>query len=272
MFPSLLLSTQLKGQSHVEEFLKQLPGGVQRPKPPTIRELHSSIPRSSEPCMITFQESEHNVRMPCGHTISPGGLMDYCWSEVSGPQRKHEIRCYLCNAEWPLDVLYRYSSASREELKMLELGLSENLCQHQSDIMKCPGCGSYCKRRSGNSNCIQCSVCTKQRKSSYLFCWQCRKTWRNSPLANKCGNPHCFGTVSRRPEDTPLVTLMGVDVQVPNVRACPTCRTSIQITNGYKHIVCKECHNEFCCICLRSKTNGIWMCGKHDTACILASQ
>ena len=248
----------------------RLPGGAQKPAPPKSRKVGSSVPRSSEPCMITFDESKQNVRMPCGHTISPDGLMEYCWSEVSGTQRKHEIRCCLCNTEWPLDVLYRYSGASQEELKMLEVGLSQNFCRHSSDILECPGCESFCERKNKESNSVQCRVCTKNKKAAYMFCWLCLQRWKNEPTAKTCGNSECNTVTVKRLQTAPLTTVMGVKVRVPSVRACPSCGTLIEIAHGCKHVHCEKCLRDFCFICLRSKSNGSWMCGSWNTDCIPA--
>ena len=244
----------------------RLPGGS-KPAPPARRRPDRAVPRSSEPCMITFEEDAHNVLMPCGHTISPDGLMDYCWSEVSGGQRKQEIRCCLCNAEWPLDVLYQYSGASKAELDMLEVGLSKNFCLHSSDIMECPGCESFCERKNCDINCVQCRICSKKKSSSYMFCWLCLQPWKSNPSAKECGNTKCTSTVIQKLHDAPLTSVMGVKVKVPNLRACPKCGTLIELAHGCKHMVCRKCSDSFCFICLRSKSNGSWMCGGYSTEC-----
>ena len=114
----------------------RLPGGSDS-VPVVQRKIDKSIPRSSDSCVITmenFKESGVTVlRMPCGHSMSPDGLMEYAWAEVS-TNKKTEIKCPLCAKEWELSTIKRYGGATDEELEQLELGISRNFCIQSSDI------------------------------------------------------------------------------------------------------------------------------------------
>ena len=248
----------------------RLCGGAEltRPKAPLNRRLDSTVPRSNEACMITFLEGE-SVRMPCGHSISPDGLMDYCWNEVSS-NRKYEIHCCLCDSEWPIEVLKRYGGASLKELRMLEEGLSRNYCFKSSDITECPGCQSFCERKNKSTNCVQCYICTRKKKEAYFFCWQCLQAWKTAPSANNCGNDACNADkVLKRLHEAPMKNIYGV--QVPSVRACPSCGSLIEHEKGCKQMHCKSCTAYFCFICLRTKTpEGSWTCGSSFDKCALA--
>lgn len=245
----------------------RLPGGAEmvRPTAPRSRKIASSVPHSDEPCMITYMEGE-SVRMPCGHSISPDGLMDYCWNEVSS-SRKSEIRCCLCEKEWPIQVLKTYGGANDQELRMLEEGLSRNYCLKNPDITECPGCTTFCMRKNTSTNCVMCVMCTKKNKKTYYFCWQCLQIWKNGPSAKVCGNDACeTDKVLRRLKEAPMKSIYGV--RVPSVRACPTCGSLIEHQSGCKQMTCKMCSRGFCFICLRTQTpEGSWSCGSWNDKC-----
>ena len=204
-----------------------------RPQTPLNRNIPSSVPRSNEACMITFLEGE-SVQMPCSHAISPDGLMDYCWNEVSSG-RKYEIRCCICNSEWPIDVIKRFGGASVDELRMLEEGLSKNYCRVHSDISECPGCTSLCERKNASNNCVQCPICTRKNGEAYHFCWQCLHPWKSALSAKQCGNTSCNGELVGQLLNAPETNVIGV--KVPSVRACPNCSSLIQHKSGCKQIV-----------------------------------
>lgn len=238
-----------------------------RPRMPLNRSIPSSVPRSNEPCMITFLEGE-SVQMPCSHAISPDGLMDYCWNEVSSG-RKYEIRCCICNSEWPIDVIKRFGGASVDELRMLEEGLSKNYCRVHSDISECPGCTSLCERKNASNNCVQCPICTRKNGEAYHFCWQCLHPWKSALSAKQCGNTSCNGELVGQLLNAPETDVIGV--KVPSVRACPNCSSLIQHKSGCKQMTCKKCSTGFCFICLRKKTpEGSWTCGAWNFQCKVA--
>jgi len=157
-----MLVLRLPGGS-LKSILEKVPT---RPETPLNRKIDSSVPRSNDPCMITFLEGE-SVQMPCGHAVSPDGLMDYCWNEVSNG-RKCEIRCCLCDSKWPIEVIKRYGGASSEELRMLEEGLSKNYSRKHLAAMECPGCMSLCEGKNSTNNYVQCVICTRKQKKAAM--------------------------------------------------------------------------------------------------------
>lgn len=228
----------------------------------------SLLANSDEACIITLEKG-NCVCMPCRgrHSISPDGLMDYCWSEISN-NGKSEIRCPVCDEEWTLEVIY-HRGTTAEELRWLEEGLSKNVCLKNPDISECPGCQSLCERKDKNNNCVQCSICSKQ--SSYFFCWQCNRQWKNSITDSKCGNPDCDRTleVLRRLAEAPVKTIIGISV--PSMRACPRCFSLVEhCDDGCKQVTCKKCYTRFCFICLRMKSQGSWSCGGCFDKCVTA--
>ncbi len=240
----------------------------------SLRHIDQKLPRSNDPCMITFEYDcpEYPVfLMPCGHSMSPDGLMDYCWNEISSckPEiRCPEIRCPLCNQEWPIEVISKYGCATDTEIHQLENGLSRNFCLSDPNILECPICTSFCERRDTTNLCVQCIVCTKKKGKYCYFCWECLGEWKNNLGADTCGNATCGDPVLLRQLATaPMITPLGLNVQCPKIRACPNCGTLIDHTSGCKHMTCTNCNQSFCFVCLRMKSNGSSSCGSYSTPC-----
>ena len=244
----------------------RLPGGS------AVRHINPKLTRSKEPCMITYETDcpDYPVfEMPCRHSVSPNGLMDYCWNEIGS--RKCKIRCPLCNEEWTMDVICKYGCAKQTEIHELENGLSKNFCLADSNVLECPSCTSFCERKDTSNQCVQCTICTKKKGKLYYFCWQCLGDWKNAPGAKTCGNSSCEDSeFLRQLQTAPMVKPMGLTVKCPKLRACPNCGTVIDLESGCKHMTCLACKQEFCFVCLRTKSNGSWSCGSYNTSCIPA--
>ena len=243
----------------------RLPGGSDV----TTRTINPTLTRSKEPCMITCEQDcpAHPVFvMPCSHSMSPDGLMDYCWSEIGS--RKCEIRCPICNHEWTIDIICKYGCATKEEIHELEAGLSRNFCLSSQEILECPNCTSFCERKDHAKLCVQCTICTQKEGETYSFCWQCLGEWKNRPGDTTCGNTDCGDPeFLKQLKDAPMVKPMGINVECPKLRACPKCGTVIDLESGCKHMTCKRCKTDFCFVCLRMKTLGSWTCGGWNTQC-----
>ena len=233
------------------------------------RNIDPALPRSSEPCVIT-QEAGPDIpvlQMPCGHSISPDGLLDYCWSEIRDV--KPEIRCPLCATEWSMSIIKQYGGASDTELHELEKGLSRNYCLKNDNFLECPGCNTFFERENPSDICINCIVCTKKKGSRFYFCWHCLKPWKNTLTAKNCGNQECndVEVMLRQLQEAPMITTLGLNISVPKLRACPGCGAVIEHIYGCKQMTCKNCQTEFCFICLRKKNQGSWSCGSFDDVC-----
>ena len=240
---------------------------------PNGRYIDPSLPRSDENCIISLENFEDNgiivLEMPCKHPISPDALMEYVWAEVS-TNKKYEVKCPLCTAEWPLDVIKRYSGACDLELHQLEKGLSENFCTQSKDIKTCLNCQSHCMRQDPSNNSVCCLMCTKKQGSSYYFCWLCQQKWKNSFTSNHCGNDDCDAPMLALLQSCKKVKVTFIDIEVYELRACPNCGTLIEHGGECKHMHCKQCGTDFCFVCLRMKSQGSWQCGSYNTECALA--
>ena len=246
------------------------------PQPPNanassrLAKIDVSVPRSSEECMISLERD--CVRMPCGHSINPDALMDYCWSEIESV--KYEIKCPLCEKEWPLDVIKRYGGPSDNEMTELEKGLANNACRKNPNIQKCPFCGVFCERQNTSANSVICIVCSKKGSENKVFCWLCLRPWKNpSMTAAACGNAQCEVNREKlnRLKESPMVGVSFFpERKIYKLRACPGCATVIEFKSGCKQMACAKCGTQFCFICLRKRVCGCWQCGSYDTHCELA--
>ncbi len=231
--------------------------------------IDPKLPRSKEPCMITFENDSPGYPvfvMPCRHSMSPNALMEYCWSELRN--RKCQIRCPTCNQEWTMDTICKYGCVEEGEKKQLEIGLSNNFCQSDPNVLDCPSCTSFCERKDSANQCVQCVVCTKKKGKSYCFCWQCLKEWKNGPSDEKCGNSNCGDLETlKQLAKAPMVKPEYISVECPSLRSCPHCGSLIDLVSGCKHMQCTACSQEFCFVCLRPRISGSWSCGSYNTPC-----
>ena len=236
------------------------------------RVLLSSLPRSDDRCIITGENFKDDrvvvLKMPCGHPMSQDGLMDYAWSEVSNYQR-NEIKCPLCQTEWPFDVIVRYGGATPTELEQLELGMTRNFFNESSNFNQCPRCQSYCTRIDPSKSSVICLVCS--RKSRFTFCWNCLKEWKRPSSTSNCGNVGCGDSEKLdQLRNCGKIKVGYTGIEIFKLRACPSCGTIIELARGCKHMQCKACKAEFCFVCLRKRINGSWQCGSHNTRCVPA--
>ena len=259
----------------------RLTGGaaVERPAIPTTRKIDDSIPRAGvdefgepESCMIMATD-EGNVKMPCGHVISPAGLMDYSWNEIC-VAKKTSVVCCLCNTEWDIDVIQQYGGATDEEMALLTECLSRNVCMSDPKVSECPGCTSFCQRTDESNKCVICTYCSNKKSKQYQFCWECKKEWKGSPSNKECGNDKCCQEeMLEKLKNCPLKEIQYLKgLEAPSMRACPTCGTLIEHADRCKHITCKVCKVEFCFVCLRICSEGSSFCGGYSTPCKVADR
>ena len=236
------------------------------------RTVNPSLPRSDEACMITHENFKEDgvvvLQMPCNakHAICPDALMDYAWSEIR--DKKTEVKCPLCDVEWPFDVIKRYGGATTTELDQLQLGMSHNYCAKSNDVNQCPKCQSYCMRAQTNVNSVRCFICSKKPNSDFYFCWFCLRDWKSSLSSSTCGNANC-GDAEKlaQLQSCGKVKVDFINIEILKLRACPKCGTIIELTSGCKHMTCKVCNTDFCFVCLRMQDQGSWSCGSYNTKC-----
>ena len=247
--------------------LLRVPGGSSG-QDTVKRVVPSSLPRSDESCLITGESFKDDglivLKMPCGHPMSQDGLMDYAWNTVSSG-KKTEIKCPLCPTIWSFDIITRYGGGTPAELEQLELGISRNCFDKDSDINQCPRCQTYCIRNDTSNPAVKCLICSKT--SSFHFCWFCLKEWKG-PFSSSCGNDSCGDSEKlAQLRNCGKTKVEYINIDIFKVRACPSCGVIIELAGGCKHMQCEMCKVEFCFVCLQKRSNGSWQCGSHNTKC-----
>ena len=96
-----------------------------------------------------------NVKMPCGHTISPKALIEHSWNEIC-VNKKKEVHCCLCNRVWDIDIIRRYGGATNKEIVVLQECMSLTFCQYDPKISECPSCHNFCERLNESDRCVVC--------------------------------------------------------------------------------------------------------------------
>lgn len=236
------------------------------------RKPDPSIPRSDEECLITLEKGK-SLQMPCGHAISPEGLMEYCKDELGDRKKADKVKCPQCDVEWPIGVLKRYSCATPIETLFMELKLSDNYCSSAPTVVECPKCHTLCEPRNPSRTDVQCLMCSQKGKP-HVFCWQCLQECKWSKSKYKCDNPDCLSQGERHVlkilKDAPQTSV--VCIKCPSIRACPNCGAPIEHNEYCKHMKCPKCTTQFCFLCLTVKPPGAqrWPCGHAYFKCKVA--
>jgi hypothetical protein len=248
--------------------LVPLLGGAERGNP----EVDPTLPQTEEPCMVTHESFEDNgtvvLSMPCGHPMSPGGLMDYSWSELNAGKTK--IECLQCTREWGAEVIKKYGGLSDEEFQLLEKALNDNFCDSEDKIKICTKCKSKCSRIDENNPRVECLICSKKLSRPYHFCWYCLQEWNRNSGIESCGYESCKDRekLQRLGESETVIIQALPEITVYKLRACPRCGELIQYRNP--KTTCRKCSAVFCFNCLRVRVEGSYFCDTKLVVCSLA--
>ena len=191
---------------------------------------------------------------------------------------KFEFRCPYkkdasdppCDTIWEFLIVKRLAVLTKKEVKEFETKVTENYLRRAMGIQECPRCSSFCERRRKTDRRVVCPLCTKQKGSSYDFCWYCLKTWLTQNTRD-CGNFNCTGEeprlrILKKCEKKTVIEVKGC----PAVRACPKCGMLIEHKEACKQMVC-PCGQKFCFICLKmADSNGKYQCGTWNFKCEIA--
>ncbi|XP_051285268.1 uncharacterized protein LOC127379554 isoform X2 [Dicentrarchus labrax] len=185
------------------------------------------------------------AKMSCGHAVTPMSLTDWCRWLLDQTD---------CNVEWPFEEVCKMALLSPEELEYFEKKIFNNAAKDYLDVKECPGCKSRVVRTDLSDLSVKCSVCTANRRRSYIFCWQCLKKWKGpAPRSDRCGNDDCQNPLEilKTCPDIVFEDVKGV-TGCPSIRACPTCGLLlVHNKTQCKNIVCCRCKVEFCFVCLK---------------------
>ena len=218
-----------------------------------------SFPHPKGVCCICYDEG--GLKMKCGHYICPEDILENAWYQII--RLIHQITCVCCTAIIDIDDIIKFGLPSEKEQRFLTTSLSVNLCSSE-DIQQCLTCRSHCERQRTDSPQVICLVCTQNTGKRYLFCWYCLRSWKNSPTNTQiCGNLWCNKEKIDLLLTAPLIEFKnqkGEVVTVPNLRACPRCRSLIELNGVKNRVVCRNCDLDFCFICLNPRMCCSYLC------------
>ena len=215
------------------------------------RRIERDIHIVNEECIISLEDEDPTMKLPCGHAIAPNSLAEYIKNEVG--RRKTELKCPACTKKWEITIIKKMG-LTRAEIKNMELGLSKNyLIADASKRKQCPKCNAYLEKTDVGFR-VQCPACNQ-----FQFCWKCLKQWKAPGNGYQvCGNTDCGkgGNLIKMLVSCKTTVIEYSGLVVPEIRACPQCGEGINIIGGCKHMTCPTCNHEFCFSCLKK-----WPCG-----------
>lgn len=237
---------------------------------------NQSLPKSmmtKQPDIFGFECENENyfATMPCGHVVSPDGLLDYLRIFLVS-QKDLQIKCpavvgnSLCHAAWDYKLCKEICQLSKSEKQDLEIKFANNFLSLQMRVKSCPKCSIFISKKKITQKKIICPNC------QYTFCWICLKAWQKIEDKDNCGELNCgndlelfkYFVFCKRKK-------IGYVDGVPQIRCCPKCFELIEHITACKHVTCKRCNNNFCFVCLKSQIKGYWQCGTHADACPVAA-
>ena len=218
------------------------------------------FPHPNGQCTTCYHES--GLRMECGHFICPDDILDWAWEQLS--TMKYEIGCSECGKPIKQDDIIKFGLPSLEEKQFLTTAITTNFCESQ-DIQECPKCRTLCQRTKTDNPQVHCTVCPKKGGNGFQFCWYCLREWNNSSNYQVCGNANCKKEIIEKLINSPKKEFKdrnGKMVNIPTRRACPSCQTLLEHSDGCNLFTCSSasCRQQFCFICLSKKIGGSLIC------------
>ncbi|XP_062239702.1 E3 ubiquitin-protein ligase RNF19A-like isoform X1 [Platichthys flesus] len=163
-----------------------------------------------------------------------------------------------CNKQWSYKEVRRVAVLSVSEMRHFEETMARLAAADFCDIQLCPQCNTNVVRKDLSNLCVQCTICTADKKTTYQFCWQCRRKWNGwDPRSDRCNNDGCANKDLQLLQTCPTISLPDVEgaTSCPSVRACPTCGMRVQHNQQHcKNIHCPRCQVPFCFLCLKLKS------------------
>ena len=213
------------------------------------RKIDKSVEMTNEECIISLDDTEPTMKLPCGHAIAPASFAEYVQSEVD--KCRTEIKCPVCKTELKLSRVKKMG-LTHTEIKELNSGMARNfLLSDPAKYKQCPQCKLFIEKKDEGIR-IRCPYC-----SNFEFCWKCSRKWKALGSGyRECGNSECTKNSLIQVLLTCKTTTMEYsNIDVPDTRACIKCGEGINHKEGCKHMTCPSCQEEFCFVCLKK-----WPC------------
>ncbi|XP_033507895.1 E3 ubiquitin-protein ligase RNF19A-like [Epinephelus lanceolatus] len=194
------------------------------------------------------------AKMSCGHAVTPMSLTNHCRRLLDKGECRFVCGLPRCDVEWTYEEVRKMALLTSEEMDYFEKKMFSNYKDHLNAKL-CPGCKSCVMRTDLCNLSVKCTLCTADKKKTFMFCWQCLKEWKGpAPRSDRCENEGCINQpleTLRNCPDIIFESVRGV-TGCPSIRACPTCGFLVEHSKKKcKNIVCSRCKVEFCFVCLK---------------------
>jgi len=217
---------------------------------------------SNKSCVI-YGDTGTNVIMPCGCVYCPQACFEVGHKIFADNKRNTKIFCAMkCKTEWPFKYWSKAACLYKDEYIVLSGELQKRLIP---EIKECPHCNQPNQRPKGLNMLRVACLCKKGD-----WCWQCSQRWIGGGFT-VCGNKNCrsgwINEFLKNCNEIDLGKICG-NVKVPEFRACPKCHTITKHIGACKHMLCRQCHQDYCFSCLKfPDKNGKWPCKEYNDKC-----
>ena len=199
------------------------------------------FPHPNGQCTTCYHES--GLRMECGHFICPDDILDWAWEQLS--TMKYEIGCSECGKPIKQDDIIKFGLPSLEEKQFLTTAI----------II------SARARISRNVPSVN-SLSEDFHRSIVPYVLPVLDCLREFPQTIK---RNCKKEIIEKLINSPKKEFKdrnGKMVNIPTRRACPSCQTLLEHSDGCNLFTCSSasCRQQFCFICLSKKIGGSLIC------------
>jgi parkin len=194
---------------------------------------HVKRNRYMRDCIICGETDTLIVVLDCQHSACLGCFicyMDTClenWHFVRKPSTGYTIMCAMPECSNFVEDVHHFHLLGIDKYRNYQRISTEKFVNLQDERQYCPypNCGAaFMVEMFENENTISCPECLR------LYCCQCRST-------EKC---QC----NEQPDES-TVFIKTIS------KNCPTCGVATERNGGCSHIVCTQCRNDWCFICVK---------------------
>ena len=207
-----------------------------------VLEETNLLPKPGTPAAIlpehcpTCYEQCDLVTLNCKHSFCLTCITTYVHNHISNGNAL-KIECLQCSLL--LDRNFVVSCIRDVQLTdKYDKFLLKNLIETHPLYSWCPGagCGCIIKVEFSASKPVTCKMC------STLFCYVCKLNYHAPTPCKQFKN-----WLKKCQDDSETMNYI-----CANTKDCPQCKVSIEKSGGCNHMCCRNCHFDFCWMCLGS--------------------
>lgn len=212
-------------------------------------------------CFTSHPGSECLRFSPCQDVFCRECLRSYFEVQISDGEVR-SLRCPTIKCESQALPTQVKSLVSPELFAQYDRLLLQRGLDEMADVVYCPVLSCQCPvLKEQDSTMAACGQC------SFVFCMQCRRAWHGvAPCrvtrkdrealrkAYESGTPEERAALEARYGTAAMKRIIEEAVSeqwlLENAKECPSCSAQIQRTEGCNKMTCRQCHADFCWLCL----------------------